>query len=201
MKKQSKKTKTKSRVQKKIVALAVILILLIGAGAAVGIQKVRDYNDAADQAHRVEIRELILLAVRGVKKDAPVDARTGDIYFPESRLYLPNPGMALPLTYLQDTGDIADAQSELSISTYPVRGTTNLYTARNQTELFAAVPKLQACSRGVKVVHQQFPRSDTTNILKHTVHLQNGHNVYIYLEKGCPELNSVADSLANLRTY
>jgi hypothetical protein len=199
MKKQTKKSKI--HWQKKTVILATMLILLGMVGSTLGVQKALEYKGTADRANLVEIRELILLAVRGVKKDAPVDARTGDIYFPESRLYLPNPGMALPLTYLQDTGDIADSQSELSISTYPVRGTEALYMAKNQTDLFSKVPKLQACSRGIKVVHQQFPSSDTTNILKHTVHLQNGHDVYIYLEKACPELDSVADTLVNLRSY
>ncbi len=175
--------------------------LVVAAGAMLTVYKVRTYNQAADQANIVEIRELVLLAIRGLKKDAPVDPRTGDVYFPESGLYLPNPHMTLPFTYLWDTGDVTNAQSQLSISTYPVFGTTRLYTARNNMELFAAIPAVQACSRGIKVVTQKFAQDDTQNVLKHTVHLDNGKDVYIYLEKDCPQLATTADALANIRSF
>lgn len=197
MKKQKKKTPLSKA---HLIILAVVLVVL-GAAAIVVTQKVRDYNMAADQANIVEIRELILLAVRGVKKDAPVDPKTGDVYFPEARLYLPNPHSALALTYLEDTGNIADSQSSLTVSTYPVLGTTSLYTAQNTKQLFAAVPKLQACTRGIKLVYQQFPSSDTTNVLQHTVHLNNGKTLYVYVEKDCPDLDPTADLFANVRAY
>lgn len=180
--------------------LAVVIVLL-GAGTAVVIQKFSNYNAAADQANIVEIRELILLAVRGVKKDAPVDPKTGDVYFPEAKLYLPNPHTALSLTYLEDTGNIADSQSSLTVSTYPVLGTTSLYTAQNTKQLFAAVPKLQACTRGVKLVYQKFPANDNQNVLKHTVQLNNGKTLYVYVEKDCPDLDSTADLFTNVRAY
>jgi hypothetical protein len=176
-------------------------VVVMAVGGAFAIQRVRSYNDASNQADIVGIRELILLAVRGLKKDAPVDPRTGDVYFPESKLYVPNPGFTLPLTYLQDTGNVTDSQGELSVSTYPVRGTQALYTARNSQELFAAVPKLQACSRGVKLVYAPFPANDTQNVLKHTVHLQNGKHLYVYVEKDCPELNGLADALQQVKAF
>ena len=182
------------------IAVAVLAILVV-AGVALGVRKITYYNQAANQAGLVEIRELILLAVRGLKKDAPVDPRTGDIYFPESKLYLPNPGIPLPITYLYDKGDVTNSQSELSVSTYPVRGTEKLYTATNQYELFAAVPKLQACSRGIKLVYQKFPSSDTQNELKSTVRLSNGKDLYVYVEKDCPDLNETANLFKNIRAY
>src|SRR6185437_6438322 len=135
-----KKQKKKLTLSKKSLILLAVVLVAVGAAAVVVTQKVRDYNAATDQANIVEIRELILLATRGVKKDAPVDPKTGDVYFPEARLYLPNPHTALALTYLEDTGNIADSQSSLTVSTYPVLGSTNLYTAQNSKQLFAAVP-------------------------------------------------------------
>lgn len=191
--------------KKKSVVLAVIVALvmfvLIGGLLLFSVLKVRYYNEAANQAGLVQVRELILLAVRGVKKDAPVDARTGDVYFPESKLYLPNPGMTLPLTYLYDKGDVANFQVELSVSTYPVRGTEALYIARNQENLFAAVPKLQSCSRGIKLVYQRFSNNDIENELRHTVLLNNGKELYVYLEKDCPELKETADLFKNISAY
>ncbi len=188
---------------KNLIKVAIVVLATGGLvlGAAFGISKVHYYNDATDQANLVEIRELILLAVRSLKKDAPVEPRTGDIYFPESKLYVPNPGNILPFTYLYDKGDVTNSQAELSISTYPVRGTEALYTARNQFELFAAVPKLQACSRGIKVVDKPFPSSDTDNVFKHQVQLKNGRTVYIYVEKACPELSETADIFKNIQSY
>ena len=176
-----------------VIALALLLILFIG--------KAWYYKQAADQVGAIQMRELILQAVNGLKKEAPVDTRTGDIYFPESRLYLPNPGLALPLTYLWDKGNVTDSQGELSVSTRPVKGTTEIITASNNTELFAAVPKLQACSRGVKLVYQKFPADDTNNQLKHTVQLDDGRVLYVYIEKECPELNEIADLFKNVKTY
>ncbi len=192
---------THSWAKKKILAAFIILVLLIMFGAAFTVQKIHYYNDAADQANSVRIRELILLAVRGIKKDAPVDPKTGDIYFPESRLYLPNPGLPLTITYLFDRGNITDSLSGLSVSTYPVRGTQALYTANNMNEVFDAVPKLQACSRGIKLIYEKFPTSDAQNVLKHTVQLSNGRTLYIYLERDCPELNDTANLFKNIKTY
>lgn len=196
-----KKQKKKITLSKKSLMVLAVVIVLLGAGTAVVIQKFSNYNAAADQANIVEIRELILLAVRGVKKDAPVDPKTGDVYFPEAKLFLPNPHTALSLTYLEDTGNIADSQSSLTVSTYPVLGTTSLYTAQNTKQLFAAVPKLQACTRGVKLVYQKFPATDNQNVLKHTVQLNNGKTLYVYVEKDCPDLDSTADLFANVRAY
>ena len=191
--------------KKKTIVLTVIVALvvftLIGAALLFSVAKVRYYNEAANQSGLVQVRELILLAVRGLKKDAPIDARTGDVYFPESKLYLPNPGTALPLTYLYDTGDVTNSQGELSISTYPVRGTEALYIARTQENLFAAIPKLQSCSRGIKLVYQKFADNDMENELRHTILLNNGKELHIYLEKGCPELTETADLFKNLRVY
>lgn len=201
MKQRSKKTAYSAKKKSLILAITIALVALIGLGTVFGVAKMRYYKDTVDQASTVSMRELVLLAVKGLKKDAPVDARTGDIYFPESKLYLPNPKLPLTVTYLFDTGDITNSQSELSVSTYPLRGTEALYSARNDKELFVAIPKLQACSRGIKIVHQKFPASDTQNILKQTVHLNNGQDIYVYLENDCPELGATADLFANIKAY
>lgn len=174
-------------------------ILLLGGYFAV--YKIQYYNDAANQAGLVQVRELILLAMRGTKKDAPVDPQTGDIYFPESGLYLPNPGLPMTITYYFDKGNGTDSPYELSVSTYPVKGTHTLYTVTNHEEMFAAVPKLQACSRGVKIVQQKFPGDDSQNELKHTVNLVDGRVLFIFLEKDCPELDDLADTLKNIKSY
>ncbi len=181
--------------------LAGIIIFMFALVCIYGIPKARYYRDGMRQAHIVQIRELIMMAVENLKKTAPVDPKTGDVYFPESRLYLPRPDYALDISYRQDTGDISDANGELTISTKSVFGSTKMYSANSIDDLFKQVPKLQACARGVKIVSQKFDASDSTNELKHTVTLGNGQTKYIYLEKDCPELEPLADALKNLRAY
>jgi hypothetical protein len=200
MKKKSGRTKASTKNKLIFTTAFVLVTVTVITGAYVTYAKVSRYDDAANQAEMVSVRELILLAVKELKKDAPVEPRTGNIYFPESKLYLPNPGTALSLTYVFDTSH-ADAQSELSVSTNPVRGTQALYSARNMEELFAAVPKLQACSRGIKLVHNKFDPNYGQNVLKHTVKLNNGLDLYVYLEKDCPELGETADLFKNIRAY
>ncbi|HSW79284.1 MAG TPA: hypothetical protein VLG47_00735 [Candidatus Saccharimonadales bacterium] len=193
------KSKTPYTSKKSVLLIIAVLIVLVGGYFAVG--WVQAYNSAADQANIVSIRELIINAVRGLKKDAPIDPKTGDVYFPEARLYLPNPDTPQTLTYLNDAGDGSDSKSEISVSTYPVFGTANLYEARNIKQLFDAVPKFQACARGVKLVYKQFPSSDTTNVLQRTVHLNNGKTLYVYQEKNCPELGNLSIMMKNLKSY
>lgn len=199
--KQLKKSKNMNRTKNYKIYAAIVLVILVLATLFYGFLKISYYNKVVDQANIVSIRELILLAVRGVKKDAPVEARSGDIYFPESRLYLPNPGLPLSLTYLYDSGDITDSQAELSVSTYPVRGTEKLYSSQNMEELFAAVPKLQACSRGIKLVSQKFPQDDANNQLVQTVNLSTGKDLFVYIEKDCPELYETAQLFKNIKAY
>lgn len=199
-----KQTKTSFKASSKniiILALLAGLAALLYIGITFGTDKMRYYNQAADQAGVVQVRELVILAVRGLKKDAPVEPQTGDVYFPESRLYLPNPATLSTLTYLHGEQYGADSQTELSISTYPVRGTAALYAAQNMDDLFASVPQLQACSRGIKITYSQLPEDDTENELQHVVLLRSGQYAYIYLEKACPELKETADLLKGVQSY
>jgi hypothetical protein len=177
----------------------VVLSVLVSGYFVVG--WIQAYRSAADLANIVPVRELIITAARGLKKNAPVDPKTGDVYFPEARLYVPDPSTPLTLTYLNDVGGVSDPQSEISASSYPLYGTANLYEARNIKQLFDAVPKFQACARGVKLVYKQFPSSDTVNVLQYVVHLGNGKTLYIYQEKSCPELGAISDLMKNIKSY
>jgi hypothetical protein len=77
-----------------------------------------------------------------------------------------------------------------------------MINARNVDELFEAVPKLQSCARGVKLVHDKLPLdTEQTNELKHTVSLQNRKKLYVYVERSCPELNEIAELLRNIKSY
>ncbi len=201
MKKPIKKVTRLTNKKKFLVIAGLATAVLITTGAYFATLKLQYYDYAAKRAGLVEIRELIVMAIEDLKKDAPVEARTGDIYFPESRLYLPNPGTHHTFTYFYEPGDDAGSQPELSVSTSSVPGTNTLYSAQDVEKLFDAVPKLQSCSRGIKIVRQKFPQEDGQNELKHTVRLDNGQELYIYLEKDCPELADAAALFTYIKYY
>lgn len=184
----------------KTVGLVIIIIVLM-VGVYFGFIAV----SIIKQAEVAPLRELIIKSAEGVKKVAPVEARTGDVYFPESKLYLPRPNIVQTITYNYIEGDASnlevDIQPELSISTEPIWGTTSLYQAKDSKALFNEIPKFLACSRGVKLVYQAIPNNSTSHDLKHTVYLNNGKTLYIYQEKLCPELNNLVDQLTNIRTF
>lgn len=157
-------------------------------------------KDAYNQASMVQIREQLLLAVSQINKLAPVDNTNGDIYFPEAKLYLPNPGLSLQLTYRYED-KIDGVSPELTVSTTPVVNTNKLYQAKNVNELFENVPEVQSCTRGVKLKYEKLPSSEGYANLQHTVRLQNGKDIYVYLEKDCPELQDVADLFKDIKSY
>lgn len=195
--------KTKNWNQKKIIALigtlaAVVLLVLLVLYFAV---RAYTYKLTLDQAAIEPTRELIVSAAESISKDAPVEPTTGDVYFPEAKLYLPNPQLIVSITYNYYAGD-ADLPAELNISTDPIWNNTPLYTAKNLEEMFDAVPNYQACARGIKIVYRQLPTEETSGTeLKQTVKLKNGQTAYVYQEAACPRLNDLADSMKNLQSY
>lgn len=194
------KTSKKNRkiLNSKVALLTVAIIALVSLGGAVGYHKIVPSNQQSP--NDMVLAHMILSAVNAMKKPAPVDPRTGDVYFPESGLYLPNPDLMSQITYRYEKGG-AGTQPELSISTYPVPMATALYSSQNLGETFAVVPKLQSCARGIRVVYKLLPTTENQEELKHSVHLSNGRTAYIYAEKACPELNNLVDALQNIRAF
>ena len=113
------------------------------------------YNQMQQQATTEPIRTLIARAIEGLGTPAPVDAKTGDVYFPPAKLYLPasnagNDGFT-PATYKYSWDA---AERTLTVIDVMVRqqAVTKLYTVQGLERLFEQVPYAQACSRGVMVM-------------------------------------------------
>jgi hypothetical protein len=172
-----------------------ILIVAISVGVTLFI--LQQYTTNARQAGIVSIRELIIRAADSTKINAPVDAKTGDIYFPEAKLYVPNDARYTQFTYAYDSPD-----KDLTISTRSIfsQASAKLYTVKNINDLFDNVPHLQACQRGVHLVyHDLGPGTDLA--LDRTVQLNNKQILYFYTEKGCPELSSIVPMLKDIQAY
>jgi len=157
------------------------------------------YRMVEQAADAVQIRELIIRAADGLKANAPVEAKTGDIYFPQARLYVPAPDHPVQLTYAYDA---STPEAVLSVSDRAVFNamTAQLYGAPNVTAVFDKVPELQACQRGIDVSYKNTP-SEKSKVLKATVPLANGKTVYLFAEDACPQLATTVTLLKGLQAY
>lgn len=187
--------KSVSRCKRLLLTTAIPIAVLIAILASV--YTYQRFDRAASHYEMFTVRELIVQAVRGLKTDAPIDPKTGDIYFPALKLRVPATEYITNLTYSYDT-----YANELSISNPQVtnRNISRLYSAQSNTELFGNVPKLQSCQRGVTLSFA--PRkADGENQLQYSKQLANGKTMYLYLEKGCPELKETAQTLQAINSY
>src|SRR5688500_341758 len=184
----TKKTQRFGRLSRhKLLVMVLAVCVLAGLSYLVWDRALRRYHESARAAELVSVRELLLLAADSTVTDAPVEPRTGDVYFPEARLYLPRVPTLAPLAYTF----FDDGQLNVSSRSVSNQSKVRLLAARNMNELFAAVPELQACQRGVRLMYQK--SEDSSVALKHTVKLNNGKDLYLYTEEACPELVDTLD--------
>lgn len=186
----------KIRVARHLLMYALLVAAIITGGLLVWGYTER-LNAAAMRAELTPMRNMLIDAVKNTKVDAPVEPKTGDIYFPQARLYLPNTSSYTQLTYAYSPEDGADLSIANKIALN--QGIASLYEARGFRELFEKLPYLQACQRGVTVAYQQI--SEPEKELRQTVQLANGKTAYLYIEKSCPELHETAELLKDLKSY
>lgn len=165
--------------------------------------KVSEYKDMASRAQTEPLRSYIIKAVGGHKSDAPIDAKTGDVYFPQAKIYLPSTVENNRLTY--GYYEELDGSGILSISSHPAlnQALNIIYSAGTVDELLNAVPKLQACQRGITFLQKE-NKPDFNyeeNELQYTLELKDGRTYYVYYEKSCPELEETSELLRNLNSY
>lgn len=197
-KKTSKETKTKklqlkSRTSLLIVLIAVGLLLIV-----VAVKKIQQYDYATSVT---PLRELVLRSSANSKRDALVDPKTGDVYFPEAKLFVPYSTNLGRLTYSYDPNMQNTAKLTVSNQDVFARASIPLYNAKNSDELFKAVPKLQACQRGVKLTYEKIDPALKEGELKRTVQLSNNKALYMYVEPSCPDLAEVLDVLQTIKPY
>lgn len=185
-----------SRINNPRAAMLLLVVTVVVVAAAVAMTRTYErLNNSSKAADAVAIRSMILEAAEGTKKEAPVDAKTGDIYFPEAKLFLPASPANPQLTYYYDA-----SAPELSVSDRTIfsQNAAKLYGAPDVEQVFAAVPKLQSCQRGISLTHKPANSNDK---FQEKIALNNGKTLYASWEKTCPELKQAATQLKNLRTY
>ena len=132
---------------------------------------------------------LIIKADENVNRPVPEDAITGNLYIPELHLTLPAVNENKNLgTILYNSYFISSSNSELQIAsssdvlqaTGPAQNATS-----NVDTIFAGVPKLQACTRGIQIYFAI--QQGQTLAYKKT--LTDGRTLYFYTNPPCVDSN------------
>ena len=150
------------------------------------------------------IRESLIGSIQSLKSPAPVDAKTGDVYFPDAKLFVSKPPSGTTLTYSYDdfstVGQLSKPVLSISSSQLINEILPDLYNAQNSFELFEELPHLQACQRGVSIASN--PITDDAEVkLHHEQKVADGRNLYIYTDNRCAEAERIIDALKNLQSY
>jgi hypothetical protein len=151
---------------------------------------------------------MIFNAVDGLRKTAPTNHLTGDLYMPEAHVFVPYNQLVKSLVYSYEPADKLDTgeiiNEELTISSLDIisRAKVSGVSASGIESVFATIPQLQACSRAfiVKFVDTKPQYSETTAQAKVT--LQDGRTAYIYKDVGCKiDTQEVQNALLKIRSF
>ncbi len=178
--------------------IAIAIMLSLGVVAYVG-GLLFVATQGAKQASSLGISAIVLNATSTLTSAAPVDFKTGDIYFPQARLSVPSDSSFTNLLYAYVPED-----NYLLINSRQVQGRNEaqMYSARNTEEAIRQIPKLQACQRGIRLAYAKLKDVKAGEYdLRSTVRLNNGKDIYIYLNKSCQELYQIAELLKKVRAY
>lgn len=179
----------------KITIPAVVMLLVIVSAAGYAL-----YRPIVDNP--TNIREALVRASRDSHINAPIDAKTGDVYFPEMKLYVPRgEGQIASLTYRYDASYDGWPES-VSVTSRDVtnQSESDLYNAIDSRKVFDKVPYMQACRRGLTLTTQPLPNLDGEK-LHHQQVLQDGRTLYVYTDTGCHALSEVVDQIKTIGSY
>lgn len=156
------------------------------------------------------ITTLIGDATKQLNKPAPVDPATGKVYIPEARLVLPAYTGLGQIEYMYEGGQYASsntaeihltssailnlAQNKLRVDNANANNRM-AWQSYNGSSVFASVPSLQACTRGVQLFYaRQSPGG--VFLFQGARQLNDGRTLYIYTENNCKQNQSIVVDLA-----
>lgn len=181
-----KKNKNNSEsFQKKVIAIVLAGALIAGVGYLAVMQRILD--DRVNELSTIKIGSLILEAVDNLNDPLPINPQTGEKYIPEARLRLPansSSSNRLEYYYSAESVDMPE-EVRLASTTALASSRTKIMSATSQEALFAAVPRLQACSRGYRITFKNdIPIEDgLTVVLEKT--LKDGRFLRVLEEEAC----------------
>ncbi|MBH2007874.1 hypothetical protein I8H83_04670 [Candidatus Saccharibacteria bacterium] len=192
------KTKKQSFNKKAFLKITVsaLLVLFVIISAVIYLQ----YKPLMDNP--TNIRDMLIRSSRDSHINAPIEPKTGDVYFPEMKLYVPRGDAQIAsFTYRYDTSYEGWPES-ISVTSRDVtdQAELDLYNAVDSEKVFSKVPYMQACRQGLTLTAQPLPSLDGEK-LHHQQALQDGRMLYVYTNTGCPALTEVVDDINRINSY
>lgn len=154
------------------------------------------------------VTNLIINATSKMHKPVPVEAKTGNLYFPDAKLFLPPAELNMQVKY----SNISDGKTpELQVTTNQIVDLASnklLSAQRSSTDpqkqidnVFDEVPSLQACTRGVQIFFSP-QKVESPVQFKGSKKLANSKKLYFYLDSTCKEdLTQLLDYLKQAQSY
>jgi hypothetical protein len=179
-----------------LVLLAVFLVFQIGF--------VMYTNDVLDDLSRQSavssMGQSVVSTVWDTTRPAPIDPKTGDMYFPEAKHYLPAEIGSSPVVYSyseDEAGPILRISTKEAISIFEAR----VLSAYDIDEVFLFLPRLQACARGVQLFGSAEQAQDYgVNWLEDEI-MVGEKTYFMYTEPSCPHLTNVVERVRKLQPY
>jgi hypothetical protein len=165
----------------------------------------RNYQWTIEALSASEIRQQVLEGVSSTKHVAPIDAKTGDTYFPEAKLFVPYAKDVWGITYEYSENNASSKDTSIlsisSVQTFQeVKAATNISGVFTTEQVFERLPNIQACQRGIDLTYTKDGQEDT-KVLKTTITLNNGKVLYMFVEKNCKFTDKLEKALENIQTY
>lgn len=160
-------------------------------------QRIKDLQERVGVA---SISHILLGALDAQSHPAPLDHMTGDVYFPEMRLRIPQKLVdPVKFVYSYDTND---NQPILRISNSQVLDglKANLLASESVESAFNDLPRLQSCRRGISLAEQTIS-DDSYGSLRATIELENRKPLYAYIESSCELLDETLDLVKSIEAY
>ncbi len=139
------------------------------------------------------VRSMVIEANSNLYRNAPRDAKTGDIYIPEARLRIPNSSgqNVLHYSYYPATPEEKrDEEIYLSGSSWD-SARAKLYTANEDgrysvSAFFKQVPNFQSCGRQFLIKFSKTGSTISTDyVLLQKLSLTDGRTAYLYTNQAC----------------
>jgi hypothetical protein len=185
-----KKIKITKQFLKRLILPTIILVQLVLI-ACLAWYAYWTHIDVRSQATSppLTISMLIIRATEALTLPVPTDAQSGRIYIYEAKITLPPPPDRSYSLYYNYRPDLTGAHAELNFMDKQAvdMQKAKVYAFGSVNDVFAAVPKLQACSRGYQIFFAPAGKNDTDGKLVFTKKLKDGRTAYTYLEDLCSD--------------
>lgn len=171
-------------------ALKIFLLVIVVANVVSTIYLLNQNHTSSttlNDKYIPRISYLLAEALDNVSRPGVIDPKTNNVYLAQARLVLPPaPGSIgqVEYAYIPSSGNI-QAEVQVANSSDAEMSRQAIINGQSLAAIYNAVPKAQACVRGISIFYQAQSGRDSAFTKK----LANGQTIYLYTEPNCPDSN------------